>query len=91
MEPTSEILRAHQYYKACLALSSKNMTDTRALKIGKEAASIYISNARLTDSRLDKQEYRKRANELLKICEKMKQAIKKAIDTVVKKTGGDFL
>ena len=54
MEASTEILRAHQYYKACLALSTKNMTDTRALKIGKEAASIYISNARSTDSPLDR-------------------------------------
>lgn len=67
------------------------MTDTRALKIGKEAASIYISNAKNTDSALDKQEYRSRANKLLQICEKMKREIKKAIDNVVQKTGGDYL
>ena len=83
MEPSSEMARANQYYRACLKLSEQNLTDTRALKIGKEAASIYISQARLADSPLDKQEYRKRANQLLQRCEQMSRAIKKAIDSAV--------
>ncbi len=68
MEPSAEIARANHYYKACLALAKTSLKDTRALRIGKEAASIYITHARLTDSPLERQEYRKRANELVKLC-----------------------
>ena len=43
---SSELQKAYRYNDACFKISDKLMTDSKALKVGKDAASIFLNCSR---------------------------------------------